>query len=140
MGVNERDPRIAPPDALAIFDLVADYAHHYDGEALADWAALFSEDGRFESPVGGGVGRAEIEAWAVARWGEMRAEGFTPRHFQGHTRLDYVSADRLHGRTQLLLVWVEVATGRPELKFVADYLDDYQRTAAGWRFAHRRIG
>ena len=138
--MSVRDERIAAEDALAIFDLISDYSYTYDGESLADFAALFTEDGTLETPAGGGTGHAEIEAWAVARWAEIRAEGRAPRHFQMNTRLDYVDADRLRGRTQLLLIWVEVATGTPELKFVADYIDEYTRTSAGWRFHKRSIG
>ncbi len=138
--MSRRDPQIDPADALAIHDLIADYSYTYDGFDLKDFAALFTEDGQLETPVGGGKGHAEIEAWAQARWEEIRAEGRAPRHFQMNTRLEAVDADTLRGRTQLLLIWVEVATGTPELKFVADYIDTYRRTAAGWRIAHRSIG
>ncbi|MDP6978598.1 MAG: nuclear transport factor 2 family protein [Myxococcota bacterium] len=139
MGLSPRDPAIDPVDALAIYDLIADYSFHYDGEALADFAALFTEEGRLETPAGGGVGHAEIEAWAVARWAELSAQGRAPRHFQTNTRLEHVGADQLRGKTQLLLVWIDVATGTPEVKFVASYLDDYRRTEEGWRFERRRI-
>lgn len=138
--MSGRDARIAAEDALEIFDLIADYAFHYDGERLAEFAALFCEDGRLETALGGGTGHAEIEAWARARWSQMHAEARAPRHFQTNTRLAFAGPDELTGRTQLLLVWVDTASGAPEIKYVADYFDVFRRTDAGWRIAHRSIG
>ena len=46
----------------AIREVMAEYCFRLDGDRFAEMAALFTEDGTWDTAFGKGTGRAEVEA------------------------------------------------------------------------------
>ena len=134
------DYELEPKDHLEILDLISEYSRTFDSEDLEAFANLFTATGSLATPVGGGTTRASILEWARARWKDNRKEGVSPRHFQTNTQLKRTGPNEVVGTTQLLLVWLSSQSGAAELKFVARYEDEFQKTTEGWRIQHRSIG
>jgi uncharacterized protein (TIGR02246 family) len=126
-------------DELAIRNALARIAQYADSGDLADYAALFTEDARWEMPDGEGsrTGRAAIRAaGADRRTGRFTGPGSHTRHIVGTVAVtvtgDTAVADsywQFYGNTDTA----------PELRSMGAYRDTFVRTPEGWRLAERLI-
>ena len=145
------DPHLHLADRLALRDLVEAYARHADRLDLAALAALFTEHGVLAihprdvnlPPTAVRRGRDEIES---AVNGLRRYEVTT--HLLGQQTLDLgeadpageTSIDTARGETYCLAHHVHEVEGRRVNHVLSiRYLDEYERTVDGWRFAARRL-
>lgn len=131
---------IDPAEHIAILELISRYSRSFDSGDVETFASLFTVDATFMTPVGNASSREEIEAWARARWVELRRDGIKPTHFQTNTVLESTSPETALGTTQLLLIWHYAATNKSELTGVALYDDEFRKTDDGWRIHRRSIG
>jgi ketosteroid isomerase-like protein len=131
---------IDPAEHIAILDLISRYSRTFDSGDVEAFAALFTEDASFSTPVGNASTRAGIEAWARERWDDLRRDGITPTHFQTNTVLASATLGVATGTTQLLLIWHRAATNTSEVTGVALYSDEFRKTPQGWRIHRRSIG
>ena len=113
------------------------------GEDAEGFARLFVEDGVFEIFVPGKTGasvrlesRTEIREWAAQRLQE-RSGRFTSRHYQSGILFDEVTSDSALTRTMLLVTHQGVAEAAPRPTVSGVYHDQWRKTHAGWRLAHR---
>ena len=99
-----------------------------DGDA---YAALFTPDGRFESPFASAAGTAEIKQMTLG----LHESGFTEdkRHYLGPLRVE------LEGqRARAISYWWVADTADPPRVFATGrYVDEFTKTSTGWRIAHR---
>jgi hypothetical protein len=117
-------------DRDAVRDLLARYTYDGDRGRVADLAACFTADGVLEFPGHAPVGPAAIAA----------ALSSGPRD----PRLTFV---RHHITNPLITIDGDRATARSYFAVHSDFGPDHSgtyddrlvRTAAGWRFAHRRV-
>lgn len=119
-----------------IRDLVARYAHAADRGRSDEVAGLFVEAGVLALPDGHElVGPAAIRAFLDATAAAMRAapaQGRVRHHVASH-RILVDGPDAARGFAYFLVV-----TERGPDHW-GRYADRYARTAAGWRFAERRV-
>lgn len=130
-------------DKLAIHEIIAQYSSTYDGKDAEGFAQLFVEDGVFEVLFPGQTtasivlkSKAEICKWAAQRFRE-RIGRFTSRHYQSGTLFDELKADSARTRTMVLVTHQDVAEAAPRATVSGVYHDQWRKTQAGWRFAHR---
>jgi 3-phenylpropionate/cinnamic acid dioxygenase small subunit len=132
---------VSVSDRLDLADLAYAYATALDERDVEGFAALFTEDAHLgvyepdaEQPLLGYDGRAEI-AQAV---GLLDPYGET-MHVVSNHRVE-VDGDRASGVVYCLAHHNTVRDGVPHnLVMTIRYHDRYRRTAAGWRFEHRKI-
>lgn len=126
-------------DRVAITDLEADYAAHWDFGRPRQWAELFTEDGVFEMLAAGSmqpfkaVGHAELQGFS-----ETIIKNWKGVHFMHPPRL------RLQGDQASALIFFEYRhvmrqdNGHTRQGVVAGYYHvDYLRTPQGWRMQRR---
>jgi uncharacterized protein (TIGR02246 family) len=120
---------IDPRDRQDIRDLTCRYNDAFDGADAAGWVDTFTEDGVFESRVGGRVEGRE----ALLEWFEKRP------HHTIHATTDALVQGDGDSATQVctVIVFERLADGRAYLRSVGRYSDRLRRTAAGWRFTYR---
>ncbi len=122
--------RLADRDALR--ELRARYSHTYDGKQLEAFLELFVEDGLLQlGPTGFARGRDAIRK---ALEGPIQSAAFAI-HFTSDEISEFTGPDNAKGTSRFA-----VHTGRePNIQGAGTYLDEYVRSADGWRFAARRI-
>ncbi len=127
--IRESD-RLADRDALR--ELRARYSHTYDGKQLESFLDLFVPDGLLQlGPTGFARGRDAIRK---ALEGPIQSAAFAI-HFTSDEITEFTGPDTAKGTSRFA-----VHTGRePNIQGAGTYLDEYERTAEGWRFAARRI-
>lgn len=130
-------------DKLAIQEIIARYSYTYDSKDAEGFAQLFVEDGVFEVFVPGKTSasvrlqsRGEIREWAAQRLRE-RDGRFTSRHYQSGILFDELTADSALTRTMVLVTHQEVSEAAPRPAVSGVYHDQWRKTPAGWRLAHR---
>ena len=117
-----------------ILDLISRYANYWEFRACREWAALFTEDGRFQDVQG----RAALEQACRAAAGRTDAER-DQIHAQINTMLVQVAADRVLGLTNVVFGSHRAGeAGSARYSAYGDYHDVFVHTSAGWRFASRR--
>ena len=117
-------------DREAIRDLLARYTYNGDRGRIEALGACFAADGVLEFPGGRGVG----------------PEGILPA-LTGAGRRSELTFVRHHITNPLIELDGDAATARSYFAVSSDngpdhsgtYADRLARTAAGWRFAHRRV-
>ena len=116
------------------------YAHHVDFKDYDAYVELFADDCRLD--LGTVIeGKAAIRAWLAQRPERLRS-----RHVFTNILIEVVDADHARGITYLTLyrhIGDESLSNDP-IDFagpagVGHYEDEFVRTAAGWRFASRRV-
>lgn len=124
---------IATADRADILELMALYPNYWETHRCADWAALFTEDGVFQSLQG----RA-----ALVEGCEKAAQAGTDQiHLVGNVVLIQLDANHVKAVSQVLF-----GRHQPKVENSAqftgygDYLDEFERTRAGWRFKKRVAG
>ncbi len=124
-------------DKEAIREVLSEYCFCLDGGRFADMAALFTEDGVWDTAFGAGVGRDGIEA-LVRKMHAARPVGENRRGVHLVTNFVIkISGDTAH----VLSNWV-VAQNSPTGPIVSaagGYEDDMVRQGDLWRFRRRKI-
>jgi hypothetical protein len=128
------------PSALeekdAIREVLAEYCFRLDGGRYDDMAALFTEDGIWETDFGKGTGRAGIAGHA--RDIRARAGGNRPRAV--HLTTNIVIA--LNGEeAEVRSNWtvVQNSPDGPTVSSGGAYLDRMVKRDGRWLFRHRKI-
>jgi len=131
INVDKREPAasmIDPRDRQEIRDLTCRYNDSFDNADGPAWVGTFTEDGVFESRVGGRVeGRAALLEWFANR-----------PHHTIHATTDALVEGDGDIATQVCTVMVfERHENGALLRSVGKYSDRLRRTAEGWRFSYR---
>jgi 3-phenylpropionate/cinnamic acid dioxygenase small subunit len=123
-------------DRDAIRELLAEYCFRLDDGRFAEMAALFAEDGTWETAFGKAVGRAAIAELAQSL--RQRAGAARPRAVHLVTNIVIaLDGDRAQARSN----WMVMQNGSdgPEIGSGGAYFDELARAGGDWRFRHRRI-
>lgn len=121
-------------DKEAIRDLLSEYCVCLDNDRFAEFAALFTPDGTWETAFGSATGRADIEVLV------RRIAGDPPRPKRIHMVSNIVI--RLQGdRAAVTANWIMPVTGDrgPAIDSGGSYADDLAKQDGRWLFRHRRI-
>lgn len=123
-------------DKDAIRELIAEYCYHLDNDRFADMAALFTEDGTWDTAFGTGTTRAGI----VVQLQKIAALSTGPRPRRIHHTTNIVI--KLSGDTATVTSnWtvVENSSGGPRLSSGGAYIDDLVKVNGAWQFKYRKI-
>jgi hypothetical protein len=118
----------------AIREVMAEYCFRLDGDRFAEMAALFTEDGTWDTAFGKGTGRAEVEA-LVRR---LRGTAARPRAIHHVTNV----AIKVDGATaKCFSNWVTVQNSEhgPKIGSAGIYTDDMVKQGGTWLFRYRKI-
>ena len=119
----------------AIREVMAEYCFRLDNDRFAEMAALFTEDGTWDTAFGKGTGRTEVEA-LVRR---LRQPG-TPRPRAIHHLTNIVI--QVAGTTaKCFSNWVTVQNSEqgPKIGSAGSYSDDMVKRDGRWMFRYRKI-
>jgi SnoaL-like domain len=117
-----------------IRELMAEYCFCLDNDRFADMAALFTDDGTWDTAFGKGTGHAEIEA-LVRR---IRGAGPRPRAIHHVTNL-VIKLDGTAARCFSNWVTVQNSDQGPKIGSAGSYDDDIVKQGDNWLFRHRKI-
>ena len=123
-------------DRLALIELEAAYARHFDARDGDAWAALFTTGGVYRSrdavPGGRGnfvEGRAALAAFCSgAAW-----DGIHLLHLPQLT----IAGDRAEGRVHLEFIGLFHGSGAPGVRMTGYYDVDYERVDGRWLIRER---
>ncbi len=118
----------------AIRELMAEYCFRLDNDRFADMAALFTDDGTWDTAFGQGTGHAEIEA-LVRR---IRGTGPRPRAIHHVTNL-VIKLDGTTARCFSNWVTVQNSDQGPKIGSAGSYSDDVVKQGDKWLFRYRKI-
>jgi hypothetical protein len=120
----------------AIREVLAEYCVRLDGGAFADMAALFTEDGTWDTAFGKATGRAAIADLARS----LRERGPQPRPRGIHLVTNIAIA--LDGeRAEVRSNWTVVQNSPegPKIGSGGGYGDEMVKQDGAWRFRYRKI-
>ena len=118
----------------AIREVMAEYCFRLDNDRFADMAALFTEDGTWDTAFGKGTGRAEVEALV------RRLRGTAPRPRAIHHVTNVVI--KVDGATATgFSNWVTVQNSPqgPKIGSAGSYTDEMVKQDGKWLFRYRKI-
>ena len=118
----------------AIREVMAEYCFRLDGDRFAEMAALFTENGTWDTAFGKGTGRPEIEALV------RRIRGSAPRPRAIHHVTNIVI--EVDGeRATCFSNWVTVQNSEHGAKIgsAGSYTDDMVKQDGRWMFRYRKI-
>ena len=122
-------------DKNAIRELLATYCFHLDSYRFADMAALFTEDGTWDTAFGKGTGRAGIVAQA-----ESIGTPGAPRPRRVHLTTNIVI--KLHGDAATVESnWsvIQNSVAGPRIGSAGAYYDQVVKQNGTWLFRYRKI-
>lgn len=117
-------------DRIEILDLLARYTYNGDRGRIDALAACFADEGTLEFPGNNGTGPAGVAA-ALTGGERNPAIGFVRHHITNP--LIELDGDHATARSYFTVT----SNNGPDHS--GTYDDRLVRTAAGWRFAHRRV-
>ena len=119
----------------AIREVMAEYCFRLDNDRYAEVAALFTEDGTWDTAFGKGTGRREIEA-LVQR---IRQSGTARQRAILHVTNIAIKVDGT-GATAFSN-WVVVQNGAqgPKIGSAGSYADELVKQDGTWLFRYRKI-
>ena len=120
----------------AVRELLAEYCFRLDDGRFAEMAALFTEDGTWDTAFGRVDGRAAIAA--LARSLRERAGADRPRAVHLVTNI-VIALDGERGTVRSNWMVMQNGAAGPKIGSGGAYLDDIAKTAEGWRFRCRKI-
>src|SRR5438067_5357720 len=119
----------------AIREAMAEYCFRRDGGRYDDMAALFTEDGTWETDFGKGTGHAGIAGHA--RDIRARAGGNRPRAVHLTTNIVIV-LDGEQAEVRSNWTVVQNSPDGPKVSSGGAYLDRMVKHGGSWRFRHRK--
>ena len=123
-------------DKDAIRELLAEYCFRLDDQRYDDMAALFAEDGTWETAFGKATGRAAIAGLAA----EIRARAGAARPRAVHLVTNIVIAlDGERARVRSNWMVMQNRSNGPELASGGAYHDEIVRRDGRWQFQFRKI-
>jgi len=126
----------AAEDKDAIRELMAEYCFHLDDGRYDDMAALFTEDGAWDTAFGKATGRAAIAA--LAR--DIRARAGSDRPRAAHLVTNIVIAlDDAHARVRSNWMVMQNSSEGPKVGSGGAYADDIVQQDGRWLFRYRKI-
>ena len=126
----------AQADKDAIRELLARYCFHLDGGELEEMAALFVEDGVWDTAFGEGRGREGLKARVRA----IRALATGPQPRRAHLTTNIVidlDGDRATARSNWTVI--ENHADGPRLSSGGEYRDRLVKRDGRWLFEYRKI-
>ena len=130
----------ATEDKDAIREVLAEYCFALDGGQYDAMAALFTEDGTWDTAFGAATGHAAIAA--LARDLRARAGAERPRAIHLVTNIAITLAgDRAEVRSNWIVVQNSSANspGGPKIGSGGGYADQMAKVDGRWRFRYRKI-
>jgi uncharacterized protein (TIGR02246 family) len=124
----------AADDRDAIRELLATYCFHLDADAFEDMAALFTDDGVWETAFGTGTGRAGI----VAQARDIAGTGARPRRAHLTTNI-VIGLQGDSARVRSNWTVVQNTGAGPAISSAGAYFDHVVKQHGRWLFKHRRI-
>jgi SnoaL-like domain len=120
----------------AIREVLAEYCFRLDGGRYDDMAALFTEDGTWDTAFGKATGRAAIAA--QARDIRARAGDNRPRAVHLVTNISIALAGE---RAEVKSNWTVVQNSQegPKIGSGGAYADEMVKDDGAWRFRYRKI-
>ncbi len=120
---------------LSILKLDGEYARSWDTGDAAAWAALFTEDGSYETgfgegPTSGAQGREGLEEYCRTTVAANHGIHLC------HTPAIEIEGDQATSWMQF--EYRALTDGRHRLHVIGSYRTVYARTSDGWRIRHRR--
>jgi hypothetical protein len=120
----------------AIREVLAEYCFRLDGGAFADMAALFTEDGTWDTAFGKATGRAAIADLARS----LRERGPQPRPRGIHLVTNIaIVLDGEHARVRSNWTVVQNSPEGPKIGSGGGYADEMVKQGGEWRFRYRKI-
>jgi hypothetical protein len=136
MGMVTEQERLAIEHACA--RLAVDYSFYADSQQLEAWSKLFAEDAEMTMFGQTHKGRAAI----LASLNGGNAGAVATFHSNSNIRIDVVSPTEAKGTVGVTLFAAPRKDGVAQVKeitpaVVGHYVDEYRKTAEGWRIARR---
>jgi 3-phenylpropionate/cinnamic acid dioxygenase small subunit len=131
---------IAMPTAVedkdAIREVLAEYCFRLDDGRFAEMAALFTEDGTWDTAFGKATGRAEIAELASG----LRKRGEQPRPRAVHL-VTNIAITLDESRARVRSNWMVMQNGPqgPRIGSGGAYLDEMVKVDGRWLFRYRKI-
>jgi 3-phenylpropionate/cinnamic acid dioxygenase small subunit len=123
-------------DRAAITDVLHGYARHVDERDFAAVGALFTDDCLAEY----GVAEGDIlhSATEVVEWLTRQVGVSETSHHISNVQIRLTGTDQAEA-TSYVYAWHRIPDLPVEPVLMARYVDVLNRTATGWRIAHRRM-
>jgi uncharacterized protein (TIGR02246 family) len=119
----------------AIRDVMAEYCLRLDNDRFAEMAALFTEDGTWDTAFGKGTGRQEIAA-LVQR---IRQAGMSRPRAIHHVTNVVIKVDGAGATAFSNWVVVQNSEHGPKIGSAGSYADELVKQDGGWLFHYRKI-
>ena len=126
----------APEDKGAIREVLAEYCFRLDGGRYDDMAALFTEDGTWDTAFGKGTGRAAIAG--LARDIRARAGDNRPRAIHLVTNIA-IALDGEQAEVRSNWTVVQNSPDGPKIGSGGGYLDQMVKENDRWLFRYCKI-
>ncbi|MGH7090743.1 MAG: nuclear transport factor 2 family protein [Stellaceae bacterium] len=123
-------------DKDAIREVLAEYCFRLDGGRFAEMAALFTEDGTWDTAFGKAVGRAAIAD--LARDLRTRAGNNRPRAIHLVTNIA-IALNGDHARVRSNWTVVQNSAEGPKIGSGGSYDDEMVKRDGRWLFRYRKI-
>ncbi|MFB0613593.1 nuclear transport factor 2 family protein [Aurantiacibacter poecillastricola] len=123
-------------DELAIRRVIADYAAFLDRRDYEAYSNLFTPDGEWTKPEGGGQrGRANIRAMLEGVMGPANSPNAENYHLVSNPRIE-LDGDRATATSRYIFV-MRGPRGEPTPALTGIYHDDFVRRDGQWKIARR---
>ena len=123
-------------DKDAIRELMAEYCFRLDDAQYEDMAALFTEDGTWDTAFGKATGRAEIAKLAA----DIRARAGANRPRAAHLVTNIVIAlDGANARVRSNWMVMQNSPDGPKIGSGGAYADEIVQRNGGWLLRYRKI-
>ncbi len=126
----------AVEDKDAIRELMAEYCFRLDDGHYNDMAALFTEDGTWDTAFGRATGRAAIAE--LARGIRARAGADRPRSAHLVTNI-VIALDDARARVRSNWIVMQSSPGGPKIGSGGAYADEIVERDGRWLFHYRKI-
>ena len=126
----------AVEDKDAIREVLAEYCFRLDDGRFAEMAALFTEDGTWDTAFGKATGRAAIAELASS----LRTRAQQPRPRAAHLVTNIaITLDGEHARVRSNWMVMQNDPQGPRIGSGGAYLDEMVRRDGSWLFRYRKI-
>lgn len=127
---------IAVEDKDAIREVLAEYCFRLDDGRFAEMAALFTEDGTWDTAFGKATGRTAIAELASSL--RTRAEQPRPRAVHLVTNI-VITLDAARAQVRSNWMVMQNSPQGPRIGSGGAYIDEMVRTDGRWLFGYRKI-